>query len=735
MKQLMKSLRSGKTGVLEVPPPLASPGLLRIRAAVSLVSAGTERMVVDFAEKTLLQKARARPDLVRQTLQKAQREGILTTLEALHSRLAQPMSLGYSSAGTVIDVGAGVSQFAPGQRVACAGAGYAVHAEVVAVPKNLVVKIPDNVDFESAAFTTLGAIALHGIRLAEVKLGEAVAVIGLGLLGQLTVQLLKAAGCAVIGLDLQPQRAELARQMGADAVATSPEEFAGHCSQWSKGYGADAVVITADSKSNEPLEVAGKVARDRGLVVLVGVVGLTIPRTIYFGKELVFRISRSYGPGRYDLGYEEKGHDYPIGYVRWTENRNMQAFLALLASGKVNVQPLITHRFPIVEAAKAYELITGKKEEPFLGVLLTYPETADLKGKIVLKEGTLPSPARPDALERVRLGLLGAGSFANNTLLPALKGIANLDLVGIASGAGFSARATGDRFGFAYCASDIQEILADPAINTVAILTRHHLHAPLVISALEAEKHVFVEKPLCLTMAELEAVVAAYEASQKGGPSPEARLTPYVMVGFNRRFAPFILELKRHLARIPGPLMLHYRVNAGYIPQTHWVQDPEQGGGRLLGEGCHFIDLLLYLAGSPVRLVKAYALPDLGRYCQDNLMITMEFTNGSLGALTYVANGNKDLGKEYLEVFGGGLAARMDDYRILDIRHENKRIKRVARLRQDKGHRAEWQVLTDYLTGKGPVPIPFAEAVLSTYTTLAANLSLQQGQPLPLNEE
>ncbi len=740
MKQLLQNVRTGQAAVVEVPAPKVGHDRILVQVAASLVSAGTERMVVDFAEKNLLQKARSRPDLVRQTVDKAKREGVLTTLEAVQNRLDQPMALGYSCAGTVIGVGEEVTDFKIGDRVACAGGGFAVHAEVVAVPRTLVALLPEGVGFEEAAFTTVGAIALQGIRLAEVRLGEVVAVIGVGLLGQLTVQMLKAAGCVVVGMDIQPQRAELARQLGADAVATNGEDLAALCRQLSGGHGADAVLITADTKSNEPVELAGEIARDKGIVVAVGAVGTEVPRKSYYEKELDFRISRSYGPGRYDAQYEEEGHDYPYAYVRWTEGRNMQAFVQLLHEGRVNVEPIITHRFPIEDAPRAYELITGKTGEPSLGVLLLYPEKPDLRRKVMLRHG--PSMAAEETagigLGKIRLGVIGAGNYATATLLPAVKGLSAVDLVGIASGGGLSARNSGDRFGFSYCTTDTREILDDSSINTIAILTRHHLHARQAIAALEAGKHVFVEKPLCLHEDELEAVIAAYRAARetpKGeAASASSATAPTLTVGYNRRFAPFVVELKRTLQKVKEPLMLHYRVNAGYLPPDHWLQDPAQGGGRLVGEGCHFIDLLIHLAGSAPTRVWTRSLPDMGRYSSDNLLVTLEFANGSVGSLTYAANGAKGFGKEFVEVFGGGVSARLDDYRLLHILDGGKEIKRQARLRQDKGHRAEWQRLADHLAGKGPAPIPFGEIILSTRATLAAQRSLRSGEPVVLGE-
>jgi predicted dehydrogenase len=741
MKQIIQSFRTGDLTVSDVPTPAVQFQGILVLTSASLVSAGTERMLVDFAEKNLLQKVSSRPDLVRQTVDKARREGFLTTLEAVQNRLDKPVPLGYSCAGSVIEVGAGVSEFIVGDRVACAGVGYANHAEVVSVPKNLAVKIPEEVDFESASFTTVGAIALQGIRLAEVRLGEVVAVIGLGLLGQLTAQMLKAAGCIVVGHDIQPQRAELALQLGADAVATTPDEFAGICQRLSAGHGTDAVLITADTKSDQPVELAGKIARDKGIVVAVGAVGMSIPRTVYFQKELDFRISRSYGPGRYDPEYEEKGHDYPYAYVRWTEQRNMQAFVQMLSEEKVKVGSLVTHRFPILDAPKAYELITGKTGESFLGVVLTYPETADLKRKVVLRsvagtasEGRENKPSAP--LKQVRLGMIGAGSFASGTLLPAIKAAHEIKLIGIVSSSGLSASSAAGRYGFDYCTTDEQEVLNDPAINAVAILTRHNLHAQQVVAALKARKHVFVEKPLCLSEEELQEIISTYQRvrdsaiAENSGPSSVQ--LPLLAVGFNRRFAPFVVELKQHLEHVQEPLMLHYRVNAGFIGPDHWTQDPAQGG-RLLGEACHFIDLLIYLTGSRPQTIAARALPDSGLYSRDNLLITLEFANGSLGTVTYVANGNRGSGKESLEVFGGGLSARLDDYRKLFIHDGNRSVKRISRLSQDKGHRAEWRAITAYLTGKGPEPMTFEEIVLSTEATLAAQRSLQDAAPITLH--
>ena len=724
MKQLMQSVRTGETRVAELPAPQMSHASVLVKTAVSLVSAGTERMVVEFANKGLLAKARSRPDLVRQVLDKAKREGVLTTLEAVRNRLDQPMALGYSSAGIALEVGKDVEGIKVGDRLACAGGGYAAHAEVVNIPKNLVTKLPNGVDFEAAAFATIGAIALQGIRLAEVKLGEVVAVIGLGLLGQLTVQMLKAAGCIVIGMDIKSQRADLAQQFGADATAITAEQCTALCSQLSAGHGVDAVLITADTKENAPVELAGEIARSKGVVVAVGAVGMNIPRKAYYEKELDFRISRSYGPGRYDPEYEEKGHDYPLAYVRWTENRNIQAFVRLVADGRINVKPLVTHRFPIAEAAKAYEVVTGKTGDPFLGVVLTYPEQANVSRRVLCDAGQQPAMRREIAPSTVSVGLLGAGNFATATLLPAMRDLPGLTLAGVCTATGMSARAVGDKFRFRFCTTDENEIFANPDVTTVVITTRHHLHARQVLTALEAGKHVFCEKPLCLNVEELHVIRAAYEQHN----------TRLLMVGYNRRFAPMARQLKGFFAEVQEPLVMHYRVNAGYIPAEHWVHDPQQGGGRIIGEVCHFVDFLIFLAGAFPLQVHAAVLPNNGRYCDDNVVVTLTFANGSVGTITYVANGDKSVSKEHLEVFGAGAAAVLDDFRCLELVRNGNRTVHKARLRQDKGHRGEWEAFIAAMQSGSQAPIPFRDSVVTAQVTFAIIESLRTGRGVEVGE-
>lgn len=785
MKQLLQNLRTGETTVADVPIPSPQPGTALVRTAASLVSAGTERMLVEFAEKSLVGKARSRPDLVRQVLDKARREGLISSVETAFNRLDQPIALGYSSSGTIAAVGEGLKDYRVGQRVACAGGGYAVHAEYGVVPYNLIAHLPDNVEFEPAAFATLGAIALHGFRLTGAQLGERIAIIGLGLLGLLSAGIARAAGCHVLGIDLDSRRVKLALQLGFEAVTRDQGEEAAQ--SFSKGRGSDAILICADTRSDDPVELAGAIARDRAKVVAIGAVGLHIPRKIYYEKEISFINSRSYGPGRYDPAYEENGHDYPIGYVRWTEGRNLEAFVDLLAAGRVDVRPLITHRFPIEQAPAAYELITGKTQEPFLGVLLTYADDARLKVADSGMQDNEPAFPQPPAFHTkiCKLGVLGAGNFASAVMLPVLRKVSNVELVGIASASGLSARHAANRFGFRTASADEAVILNDSDINSVAILTRHHLHARQVLAALEAGKHVFCEKPLAITPGELDEIGEALMsaggseqgigdkgegirdsgqgirdrgqgirdkgAEEKGkrnrerteenapltypGTSDQDDLTPVspnpyplLMVGFNRRFAPLTQVLQEFILRRKEPLVAHYRVNAGYLPLTHWLHDPEQGGGRIVGESCHFVDFLTFLVGEPPVSVVAQAIPDAGRYREDNVIMTFTFPDGSLGVVSYLANGDKAFPKERVEVYAGGRVAVLDDYRSLEMIHGGRRKVVRSRLRQDKGHRAEWEAFAAAILAGGPPPIPYEHLFGVTRATFAAVESLRCGK-------
>ncbi|MBC7877166.1 MAG: bi-domain-containing oxidoreductase [Anaerolineales bacterium] len=705
MKQLLQNIKNGKTLIEDVPVPTPREGMALVKVAASLVSAGTERMVVEFAEKSLVGKARSRPDLVKQVLDKAKREGLMPTMQAAFNRLDQPMALGYSSAGTIVALGKNMQGFKIGQRVACAGGGYATHAEYNVVPRNLLTPLPKNVDFESAAFTTLGAIALHGFRLAEPQLGENVAVIGLGLVGLLTIQLAAAAGCNVLGIDLDPKRIKLASTLGLEAVTRQNAESASSAFTANRGF--DVVIICADTSSNDPVELAGVIARDRAKVVATGAVGLNIPRKIYYEKEISFINSRSYGPGRYDSNYEENGVDYPLGYIRWTEGRNFQAVVDLMSTGKLKVQPLISHRFPIEKGIQAYEVITGKKKESFLGVLLTYDEAKEERGKKIEFPSTVHRPS-----STVKLGVLGAGLYANSTLLPIIKSNKDFQLVGIASSGGLHAQHSGKKFGFQYATSSEDEIINDKNINTVAILTRHDSHADLVVKALKAGKHVFVEKPLAITQKQLEQVTKALTTHHS-----------LLTVGFNRRFSPLAQSLSSFILNRKEPLHAHYRVNAGHIPSTHWTQDPAIGGGRIIGEACHFIDMLTFLVDASPISVTAHALPNNGKYSEDNVSMTFTLPDGSIGVVDYLANGNKSFPKERLEVFCEGMIAVLDDYVSLTITKDGN--KKEERITQDKGWKNEIAAFAKAIKEGGEPPIPYEHLIGVTKSTFAAVESLR----------
>ncbi|MAU09929.1 MAG: oxidoreductase [Anaerolineaceae bacterium] len=716
MKQVIQSFKTSELIVADVPTPILRPEGILVRTARSLVSTGTERMLVNFAEKNLIQKAQARPDLVKQVLDKVQREGLLNTIDSVRNRFDQPLPLGYSTSGRIVEVGSEVTGFQIGDRVACAGGGYANHAEMGYIPRNLAVKLPDAVSHDAAAFTTLGAIALQGIRLADIQLGHHVAVIGLGLLGQLTIQMLKAAGCQVLGIDINPQRVELAREMGANDACVN-EAAVGRTGLFTGGYGFDAVLITADTSSDEPVALAGELARDKGVVVAVGAVGMHIPRKVYYEKELDFRISRSYGPGRYDSDYEEKGHDYPYGYVRWTQQRNMAAFVQLVADGHVRVDPLITHRFAIDDAAAAYNLISGKTDEKFLGVLLTYDTEREVESRVELS----PPTGATSSQDSIRLGMVGAGNFPTAVLLPAMKDVDGLSLTGIVSGRGLSASHSGNRFGFSYATSSYDDLLTDPQTNWVAITTRHNLHAEQTIAALKAGKDVFVEKPLAMNRAELVDIYRAAGNDRR------------IMVGFNRRFAPMVAEMDAFLKGRQRPLVGMCRVNAGAIPRDHWTQDPEIGGGRIIGEACHFIDLLIFFFKSHPVSVYSQAIQTDAGIVDDEVVITLTFADGSIGTVMYAAGGDKSYGKERFEIIGDGRIAVLDNYQTLELVKNGKRQSSKARLRPDKGHHDEWVELVKAIKAGQPTPISMGDIAAGHLASFAAVESLQQKAPVAID--
>jgi predicted dehydrogenase/threonine dehydrogenase-like Zn-dependent dehydrogenase len=687
-----------------------------VRTAVSLISAGTERMTVDMAKKSLIGKARERPDLVKQVIQKAKNEGILNTFNAVRSKLGSSTALGYSAAGIVASIGEDVTEFRVGDRVSCAGAGYASHAEVLSVPKNLCVRLPEKATFEAGAFGTLGAIALQGVRLAEPTLGEAVVVIGLGLLGQLTVQLLKANGCRVFGLDLDPKKIELAQTLGADGGALSDTDAKSAVMQWSRGRGADAVLITAATSSNQPVELAGEISRMKGRVVAVGLVGLDVPRHLYYNRELTLKISMSYGPGRYDPEYEERGHDYPFAYVRWTEGRNIEAFLDLVAEGRVNVERLITHRFSIDEGERAYQLISGEVKEPYLGVLLNYDTERELPKRI--ETGKAAARQRAASQESVRLGMIGAGGYAKSMLLPNFK-TSGAGFRAIATASGVSARDIGERYGFAYCASGADEIINDDEVNLIVIATRHDTHAELARRALERGRHVFVEKPLAMNDEELESVLAAAVAS-------DGKL----MVGFNRRFSPHARAARDFFAGRQSPLSISYRVNAGRIPRESWIQDAREGGGRIIGEVCHFIDLMQFLTGAVTTRVYAESITSRNQQIvdEDSVFITLKFSDGSNGSIAYLSEGDKVLAKERVEIYGEGKTFVLDDFRSVTMYRGGR--EETSKLRnQDKGQAGEVRAVCAVVRGGADAPIALDDLAATTRATFRIRESLRTGLP------
>ena len=724
MKQVTQILRDGKLRVLDVPTPMLRPDGVQVVTAYSLISAGTERAKVEVAQKNLLGKAMERPDQVHQVIDTARQIGVAATYQKVVSKLDSLTPLGYSSAGIIVGVGTNVEGFAVGDRVACAGGGYANHAEVAYIPRNLCTHVPETVDLREAAFATLGAIALQGVRQGGPTIGESVGVIGLGLLGLLTVQILKAGGCRVIGVDIRRTRCALAQKLGADSATTPDDPALESLARIFSPAGLDSVILTAATKSSEPVLLAAKLARDRARIVVSGAVGMDIPRSPFYEKELDIRFARSYGPGRYDPEYEEKGHDYPIGYVRWSEGRNFSAFLDLIAQQKVQVKPLVTHTFAIDEAEQAYAVIEGKTQEPFLGVLLDYKLSDDLTRTAVQTSPiSVTGRAEQASAEKVSVALIGAGNFAQSMLLPHLKTSKYVRLRSVSTSSGLTARSVAERSGFEQCTSDNEQIFSDPAVRLVVIASRHSSHANLVVRALEMGKAVFVEKPLALSQEQLQQVAAAYATAAQRGESP------FVMVGFNRRFAPMAMELRNFIQRTREPLLMQYRVNAGYIARDHWTQDISEGG-RILGEVCHFVDLLSFLAGQPVVQIYASALPDNGRYSNDNLAVTLRLGDGSLGTITYAANGDRSLEKERIEVFAGGQAAVLDDFRQLTLAANGK--KTVNKSSPDKGHRGEMLSLIDAVRQGVPSPISFIELERTTMATLAIVESLRTGRPVEI---
>lgn len=716
MKQIIQSYGTGQVELKETPAPLCKAGGVLVRTRVSLVSAGTERMMIDLARKPLIGKAKERPDLVKKVIDTVNQEGIIKTASKVFARLDEPVPLGYSCAGEVIKTGEDVDEFRIGDKVACAGTGYASHAEVNFVPKNLCAKVPENVSYQDASFVALGAIAVQGMRRCGLNPGEKVAVIGLGLIGQLTVQILSAYGFPVLGIDIDEKKVSKSLQLGLLRGAVigkdRVEEIA--CS-FSEGHGVDAVIITASTKSNQPVELAGKICRQSGRVSAVGLVGMEIPRDIYYKKELDFRISCSYGPGRYDASYEEKGVDYPYSCVRWTEKRNMEEFLRLISIGRVNTEQMITHKFRLEDYKNAYKLILENPAgEDYSGVLLEYDVKKEHKPLIRLSKGRKKGQAQ----NLVNIGIIGGGNFTRDVILPGLKKLKKVNISAVATATGRSAESLGNKYNCQYCTTDYKQILDDDKIDTVFITTRHNLHAKIMTEALKKNKNIFVEKPLCLTPSELSEIIKSYN---------DVRCTmydvPILMVGFNRRFAPQAVKAKKQFSNRNTPLMINYRINAGYISPDHWVHDPEEGGGRIIGEVCHFVDLLQFLAGAaPVKLY-ATRLPSKGKVlADDNVSVVIDFSDGSRGSIVYTAMGDSAIGKEYIEIFSGGTSFVINDFK--EGRFTPGR---------NKGHFEELEAFVSAILNGGYSPIPLNEILLATFTTFKIHESLRTSRPVDID--
>ncbi|MCW5656400.1 MAG: bi-domain-containing oxidoreductase [Burkholderiaceae bacterium] len=690
MKQVLQHLKDGATEVAEVPAPRAGRGQLLIRTRRTLVSAGTERMLVEFGKGNLLDKALQQPDKVRMVLDKVRTDGLWPTLAAVRNKLDQPLPMGYCNVGEVVELGEAVRGFVVGERVASNGR----HADLVAVPVNLCARVPAGVDDDAAAFTVLGAIALQGTRLAQPTLGEAVVVVGLGLIGLVTVQLLRAQGCRVLGIDRDASRLELARRFGAETVdlARGVDPVAAVVA-FSRERGADAVLITASTKSNDPVHQAAQMCRKRGRIVLVGTAGLELSRADFYEKELTFQVSCSYGPGRYDPDYEEHGHDYPVGFVRWTEQRNFEAVLDMLAERRLDVAPLVTHRFEIAHAERAYEVVAGS--EPSLGIMLQYQSAQAQVARTVELASGAAAPAAGTATA-LRTSFVGAGNYAGAVLIPAFKS-AGAHLATVSSSGGASGVHLGRKFGFAQATTDNGALLADARTDVVVVCTRHNTHAELVLSALAAGKHVFVEKPLALTHADL----ARVESAARGVPGQR------LMVGFNRRFAPQVQQIKRLLDTAPGPKALIMTINAGAIPADHWIQDPAIGGGRLVGEACHFIDLVRFLVAAPIASVRVDRMHMATR---DTATIHLAFADGSIATIAYLSNGSKAFPKERLEVFAAGRVLQLDNFRRL-AGFGWPGFSSMNLWRQDKGQLACVRAFVQAVRSGAPTPIPLDELI------------------------
>ncbi len=712
MKQILQNLRSGLTAVEDVPAPGLTRNSVLIQTRASLISAGTERMLVEFGKASLIAKAKSQPDKVKQVLDKIKTDGLMPTLEAVFKRLDEPLPLGYCNAGVVLEVGAGVTEFKPGDRVISNGS----HAEIVCVPNNLCAKIPDEVSDEQAAFTVLSSIGLQGIRLLKPTFGEKFVVYGLGLIGLVCVQLLKANGCDVLGVDINEDRLRLAKKFGAETVnVREGGDPVVAASAWTEGKGVDGVLVTASAKTDDIMHQAAEMCRQRGRIVLVGVVGLNLRRGDFYEKELSFQVSCSYGPGRYDEKYEQAGQDYPYGFVRWTEQRNFEAILDSIARGQLELNEFITHRFSLEAAADAYSKVSNAPDA--LGVVLEYPAEVQKSQKIEITQ--LPAPAAGQAI----VGVIGAGNFSKMTLMPALsKSDARVRHIADLNGA--AAQYLGKKYGVENAVTDYKLILDDPDINAVITAVGHNLHARFVCETLEAGKHAFVEKPLAMNVDELRQILAAAEKSQE----------KMVMVGFNRRFSPHMVKIKELLSGRSEPLAMIFTANAGFIPSTHWVHDPIRGGGRIIGEACHYIDSMVHLTDSPVRTVAAHMMGTGVAVKEDKMSISLGFEDGSVGTVNYFGNGDKSYPKEQMEIFSEQRILKLDNFRQLKG-YGFKGFSSFKTKRIDKGHKAEFAAFARKVATGGESLIPMSQLVNVTLASFAAMTSAAENRVIQIDQE
>lgn len=726
MKQALQYPKRGELRIEELPAPALKVGGVVIANRASLISAGTERAIIELAEKSIVGKARQRPDLVRQVISKVKTEGLLNTYRKVKGRLEAPVALGYSCAGVISELSPEITELALGQRVAAAGFGYACHAEMVFVPKNLTVPIPEAVSMEEASFVTLGAIALQGVRQANPTLGETIAVVGLGLLGQLTMQILKANGCSVVGLDIDESKLSLARSLGCDVALNNVHaDTQSQVMNYTGGIGVDRVIITAASASPELMNKAAEMCRDRGHITVVGAVSMDLDRRPFYSKELSINLSRSYGPGRYDTNYEEQGHDYPISYVRWTERRNMECFLSMVADGKIRVRELISHRFSIESAADGFDMIMGKTPEKFMGVVVTYDTRTSLQAESRSVE--VASSMRKGMKSRtgqMALGTIGAGNFSTGVLFPILKSLKNVELKEVVATTGTKALQAARSFGFETAGTSVDQMLNRPDISAVLIATPHNLHARQIIDALNANKDVFIEKPLATDDEELKNVITAFQNS-----------SGKLMAGFNRRHSPVAQTLNKHIKKLGSPALYTYRINAGFIPKESPLQDDTIGKGRIIGEVCHFVDMIMYLSGAvPVSVFASGAGFTEGQYLSsDNVQIMLTLSDGSTAVITYVACGGPGLSKELIEAHCKGVSFVIDDFKTIRMYRDGTATTLLSG-KQDKGHRQELETFATLARDDKRMNQMLKDAIIATRTTFAIVQSMRTGAVVKIDQ-